>query len=92
VSKELSALMGVPVKEGGNSNFVGLQFEVMKQRYLGAHGHLAIGTNFIDRAVAYMERSGYAIRNETRNVKNGKLAAVYIEKEIGGFALHLLQI
>lgn len=92
VSDELSTLLGVPVKEGNSSNFVGLQFEIMKKKYLGAHGHLAIGTNFIERAMAHMERRGYAIRHETRYEKNGKLSAVYLEKEIGGFALHLLQL
>ncbi|MGE5313353.1 MAG: bifunctional 4-hydroxy-2-oxoglutarate aldolase/2-dehydro-3-deoxy-phosphogluconate aldolase [Acidobacteriota bacterium] len=92
VSNELAALTGMPVKEGTSSNFVGMQFEVMKKKFLGTHGHLAIGTNFIERAMAYMERRGYAIRHETRYEKNGKLASVYLEQEIGGFALHLLQL
>jgi 2-dehydro-3-deoxyphosphogluconate aldolase / (4S)-4-hydroxy-2-oxoglutarate aldolase len=92
VARELSTLMGVPVKEGNSSNFVGTQFEVMKKKYLGAHGHLAIGTNFIDRAIAHLERRGYRILQESKTEKNGKLAAVYLEQEIGGFALHLLQL
>jgi hypothetical protein len=39
-----------------------------------------------------MERKGYTIQYDTKSEKNGKLAAVYLDKEIGGFALHLLQI
>ncbi len=91
IARELSLLLGAPVKEGNSSNFVGTQFEVLKRQYLGAHGHLAIGTNFIDRAVAHLERRGYRIIEESKTEKNGKLAAVYLEQEIGGFALHLLQ-
>jgi 2-dehydro-3-deoxyphosphogluconate aldolase/(4S)-4-hydroxy-2-oxoglutarate aldolase len=92
VANELSALLGAPVKEGNSSNFVGTQFEVMKKKYMGIHGHLAIGTNFIDRAIAHLERKGYKTIDESRTEKNGKLAAVYLEQEIGGFALHLLQL
>jgi 2-dehydro-3-deoxyphosphogluconate aldolase / (4S)-4-hydroxy-2-oxoglutarate aldolase len=91
-ARELSALVGAPVKEGNSSIFVGSQFEVMKKKYLGAHGHLAIGTNFINRAIAHLERKGYKILHDTKTEKNGKLAAVYLEQEIGGFALHLLQL
>jgi len=92
IARELSLLLGAPVKEGNSSNFVGTQFEVLKRQYLGAHGHLAIGTNFIDRAVAHLGRRGYKIIEESKTEKNGKLAAVYLEQEIGGFALHLLQV
>ena len=92
VADELSSLMGVPVKEGTSSIFVGTQFEVMKKKYLGAHGHLAIGTNFIDRAISHLERKGCRIIEESKTHKNGKLVAVYLEQEIGGFALHLLQL
>jgi 2-dehydro-3-deoxyphosphogluconate aldolase / (4S)-4-hydroxy-2-oxoglutarate aldolase len=92
IANDLSKLLGAPVKEGNSSNFVGTQFEVMKKKYLGLHGHLAIGTNFIDRAIAHLERRGYKIIDESRTEKNGKLAAVYLEEEIGGFALHLLQL
>ncbi len=92
VANELSALLGAPVKEGNSSNFVGTQFEVMKKKYLGVHGHLAIGTNFIERAIDHLARRGYRIIEESRTEKNGKLAAVYLEQEIGGFALHLLQL
>jgi 2-dehydro-3-deoxyphosphogluconate aldolase/(4S)-4-hydroxy-2-oxoglutarate aldolase len=91
VAKELSALLGTPVKEGNTSYFVGTQFEVMNTKYLGAHGHLAIGTNFIHRAVAHLERKGYRILHESASEKNGKLATVYLVQEIGGFAVHLLQ-
>ncbi len=87
----MSQLFNFPIKDGNSSLFAGTQVEFMKQPYLGAHGHIAIGTNFIDRAVAYFERMGVKILSDTKKEKDGKLIAVYLEKEIGGFAIHLLQ-
>lgn len=88
----LSALFGQPIKEGNSSNFVGTQVEVMKKQYLGTHGHIAVGTNFIERAIAYFERKGYTFRPETNVEKNGKRVAIYLQQEIAGYAFHLLQL
>lgn len=85
-------LVGMPVRDAGGALFVGAQFEFLKRQFLGAHGHIAIGTNFIDRAVAYCERRGYTFRPETRNEKNGALQTLYFEKEFAGFAVHLIQV
>ncbi len=88
---ELASLLSLDVKEGNSSVFAGKEFEVMKSKFLGEHGHIAVGTNSIDRAVAYFERSGISILPETKKEKNGAVAAVYLDKEIAGFAVHLLQ-
>lgn len=85
-------LVGMPVRDAGGAVFVGVQFEFLKRQFLGAHGHIAIGTNFIDRAVAYCERRGYRFRPETRNEKSGALQTIYFEKEFAGFAAHLIQV
>ena len=88
----LGSIVPFPQKDGTGSVFVGTQFEVLKRNFLGAHGHLAIGTHFIHRAVAHLEAKGFRMRPDTRNEKDGKLLSVYLEEEIGGFALHLLQL
>ncbi|MCU0452702.1 MAG: bifunctional 4-hydroxy-2-oxoglutarate aldolase/2-dehydro-3-deoxy-phosphogluconate aldolase [Bacteroidetes bacterium] len=85
-------LVGMPVRDAGGALFVGVEFEFLKRQFLGTHGHIAISTNFIDRAVAYCERRGYRFRPETRNEKNGVLQTVYFEKEFAGFAVHLIQV
>ena len=91
-AKIAETLFRFPVKEGNSSNFAGTQLEFMKKPYLGQHGHIAIGTNFIDRAAAFLERKGFALRPETRVEKNGKTVAVYLQQELAGFAIHLLQL
>ena len=80
------------VRDTTGSFFVGTQFEVLKRQYLGIHGHIAIGTNFIDRAIAYLALRGIGVKPETKNMKDGKLSTVYLDLELGGFAVHLVQL
>ncbi len=59
---------------------------------LGARGHIAIGTNFVDRAAAYLARIGVEFHEETRKYDaKGKLTSVYLKDEIGGFACCLVK-
>lgn len=87
----LSRLFYLPVKEGTSSIFAGPGFEVMKNQYLGKHGHIAIATNDIHRAIAYLKMKDISVLTETAKEKDGKLKAIYIAQEISEFALHLLQ-
>jgi 2-dehydro-3-deoxyphosphogluconate aldolase/(4S)-4-hydroxy-2-oxoglutarate aldolase len=88
----MASLLRFPIKDGTSSVFVGTAFEFTKRKFPGAHGHLAIGTHFIRRAIACLERHGCKVRPDTMSEKNGKLIAVYLDAEIGGFAVHLLQL
>jgi 2-dehydro-3-deoxyphosphogluconate aldolase/(4S)-4-hydroxy-2-oxoglutarate aldolase len=92
VAEQLRAVFGFAVDEQEGSIFVGTQFEVLKRTCLGARGHVAIGTHFIDRAVDYFRRKGIAAKEETRNIVDDRLRSVYLEPEPGGFAIHLLQM
>lgn len=85
-------LFGFTKKVGGSSIFAGTGIEVMKEPYLGANGHIAIQTNYIDRAIFHLEAQGYSFNQDSMKYdKNGKLVAIYFEQEIGGFAVHLVQ-
>ena len=91
VAGSFEKLFGFTKKVGGSSVFAGTSIEVMKAPYLGANGHIAIGTNYIDRAVYHMELQGFEFDMDTAKYKNGKLIAVYLKGELGGFAVHLVQ-
>ena len=58
----------------------------------GKYGHVAIRTNFVDRAIAYLNRIGVAIdaSSITYDAK-GKPKFAYLRDEIAGFAFHLIQ-
>jgi 2-dehydro-3-deoxyphosphogluconate aldolase/(4S)-4-hydroxy-2-oxoglutarate aldolase len=87
----LSELLQLSTTEGSSSIFVGAGFEFTKKKFPGDNGHLAIGTHFPSRAKAYLERRGHDFRTETASEKDGRLMSIYLQQEIGGFALHLLQ-
>lgn len=80
-------------KEAANSSiFAGTGIELMKTPYLGTNGHIAIVTNYIDRAVYHLEMQGIEFDMDTAKCNNkGKLNAVYLKGEYGGFAIHLVQ-
>jgi 2-dehydro-3-deoxyphosphogluconate aldolase/(4S)-4-hydroxy-2-oxoglutarate aldolase len=63
----------------------------MKNQYLGKHGHIAIATNDIYRAIAYLKTKGISTLHEIAKEKDGKLKAIYLDQEVSGFAIHLLQ-
>ena len=91
-AKLLSLLVGYPVKEGTKGAFVGEAFEVLKSRGPGKYGHIAIRTNFVDRAMAYFKRMGFEFDESTTTYdEKGKPKFVYFKDEICGFAIHLLK-
>lgn len=90
-AKLFSNIFNFPIKEGNSSVFAGPGVEVMKKKYLGKHGHICIATNDIQRAVFYLARKGISVLSETAKKSDGKLKAIYLDREISGFALHLMQ-
>ena len=92
VTRQLGAIFNMPVKEGNSSNFAGKGFEVNKSKGLGVHGHLAVATNSIARAIACLERKGVKIDpGSAKTDAAGNMVAVYLKDEVNGYAIHLLQ-
>lgn len=86
-------IFGKPVKVGNSSIFVSNEIEVMKTPNLGKYGHIAIRTNYIERAMNYLSSVlgvEFDATTEKRDAK-GTLKAIYLKEEIGGFAVHLVQ-
>ncbi len=92
IAGAFSSLFGMQKKTGNSSVFAGTAVEAMKSPYLGKNGHIAVATNYIDRAVNYLSMKGVAFNEESakRDAK-GNLTAIYLKDEIGGFAVHLVQ-
>ncbi len=92
VATAFERLFGFAKNDGSSSIFAGTGIEVMKSPYLGQKGHIAIQTNYIDRAIYHMEAQGFTFREDSKKYgKNDKLVAIYLKEELGGFAVHLLQ-
>ncbi len=80
------------MKDGNSSTFAGTGFEFMKSPYLGAHGHIAISTLNITRAIAWLARKG--VRHEARDGQGkGRQDDRRLpgHARFPGFAIHLLQ-
>ena len=84
-AKKIALLTGLPMREHGPiSYFVGEEYELMKNANRGTHGHIAIATNSVERAVWHLERRGFEFEPAGPGPR-------YIKGEIGGFGIHLQQ-
>jgi 2-dehydro-3-deoxyphosphogluconate aldolase/(4S)-4-hydroxy-2-oxoglutarate aldolase len=91
-AKLICTLFGLDYKEGNKSTFCGSEFELMHTPYYGKNGHIAIATNFPDRAKAYLESQGIEFIDETAGYDDkGNLKIIYLKEEIAGFAIHLVK-
>jgi len=90
-AKTFEKAFGFDCREGNSSIFASSGIEIMKSPYLGSKGHLAIYTNQVERAVAYLEKKGFTADESTFKRKNGRLSAAYLTGETGGFAVHLVR-
>ena len=91
-AKLICAMFGLDCKVGNSSTFAGSEFEFMHTKYLGTHGHIAIATNFPDRARAYLERMGIEFNEDTAKYDaKGNLTICYLKGEVCGFAIHIVK-
>lgn len=84
-------LFGFPIRDDGWSFFAGSGIEVMKEPYMGTHGHIAIGTPDISAAQAELEARGFVFDPSTiKRRADGTINVIYLKEEICGFAIHLV--
>lgn len=92
VADGFDKLFGFKKRETEVSFFAGTFIETMKTPYRGTKGHIAIGCNNVDRAVAYLDALGVKVDMSTAKYdEKNRLKFVYLPDEIGGFAVHLTQ-
>jgi len=89
IADRFAFLLGAEKKVGNSSIFAGSGIEVTKMPLRGEKGHIAIATNSVDRAVYHLERVGFKFNYETAVYDaDNKLKVIYLDEEIGGFAVH----
>jgi 2-dehydro-3-deoxyphosphogluconate aldolase/(4S)-4-hydroxy-2-oxoglutarate aldolase len=88
----MGSMFGFDCDESAGGIAAGSCFEFMKKPYLGERGHIAIGTNFLDRAMFRFETMGFKFdRSQDKFSDRGDLKAAYFADEFFGFAIHLIQ-
>ena len=76
-------MFGFEKKVGNSSIFAGTGIEIMKSSYLGTNGHIAIQTNYIQRAMYHLEKRGFSFNMETAKYdEKSNLKAVYFNGEL----------
>lgn len=91
-AKMFETVFGFQAEENPSSIFNDKYVEVLKRKYLGAMGHIAVETNFVERAVEYLKRRGVEFLEESAVYRpDRKLQAIYLKEEFGGFAVHLVR-
>ncbi len=91
-AKMFGALFGWQVEPGKDSIYAGPKLELMKGGSRGTCGHIAVAVNDIHGAKAYLESKGCAFAADSAKYDpEGKLIVIYLQDEIAGFAVHLLQ-
>lgn len=84
-------LFNLAPREGAGSIFAGEGIEITKTPFLGERGHIALRCHQVERAVAYLAAAGVGTRPETARSDRGRLKSIYLDLELGGFALHLVR-
>ena len=87
----LNNMFSFEKKVGNSSIFSGTGFELMKKKGRGTNGHIAIATNYIERAIYHLENRGFEFDKDSIVIKEGRMKAIYFKGDFGGFAIHLVQ-
>lgn len=74
------------------SHFAGRGFEILNQKGRGKNGHIGIYTPYPEKAMRYLGKQGVRFVEEsiTRNKKTKAINFVYLDLEIAGFGVHLI--
>ena len=85
-------IFGFPKEDRGGAYFAGDIIEVMKKPFYGRHGHIAVSTADAGCAARYLQARGVKLNWPSAGYNpDGRLRVVYLQDEIGGFAVHILQ-
>ena len=91
LAQEFSNSFYLNYKLGNSSIFAGSEFELMKTMYLGSKGHIALGVNNVDRAIHNLALKGFTFNMDTLKKDDAGVKVIYLNEEIGGFAIHLIR-
>ncbi len=92
VAGQFEQFFHFPKEDKGGAFFAGPYIESMKKPFYGTHGHIAISTPCPARAAWYLQKRGAKFNWDSAGYnEDGSLRVVYLQDEIGGFAVHIVQ-
>ena len=79
------------VRETSKGYFGSEMVEIMVKEHFGTKGHIAVGVNNVERALAYYRALGVAFDEDSITYDDaGDAKFAYFKEEIGGFKIHLV--
>lgn len=91
VADEFERAFGFRKKVGNSSVFSDTYMEMMKTPFRGKMGHIAVGTNSVERAAYQLGARGFGIDPDSVKYNaQGVMNVAYLKHEFGGFAVHLV--
>lgn len=92
ITARFAELFGWEHKPGNSAIFAGSYVECKKAEKIGTHGHIAIATGNVRRAVYQLEQKGVKFDMSTVAYdEDGRIKLIYLDEEIGGFKVHLVE-
>ncbi len=91
-AQTLCTLFGFQYYKKPKSHFAGKGFEILNTSGRGRNGHIGIYTPYPEKAMYYLEKKGidFVESSITRNKKTKLVNFVYLDIEIAGFGVHLI--
>lgn len=91
-AQTLCSLFNFTYYKKPKSHFAGRGFEILNQPGRGRNGHIGIYTPYPEKAMRYLGKKGVRFVEEsiTRNKKTKAINFVYLDLEIAGFGVHLI--
>ena len=91
-AKMFANIFGFELREDSKSIFAGKGVEIMKSKGFGDNGHIAIGTNYMNRAVRYLKAMGVKFDDDSKKIDDkGNLRLIYLADDFCGFRIHLVR-
>lgn len=91
VADKFEKAFGFDKKVGNSSVFASAYMEMMKSPFRGAHGHIAVATDSVKRAVYQLKLRGFEVdESSIKYGADGVMNVAYLKDEFGGFAVHLV--
>jgi 2-dehydro-3-deoxyphosphogluconate aldolase/(4S)-4-hydroxy-2-oxoglutarate aldolase len=89
-ARRLAAAFDFGLRYGSSSVFPSEELEFLYKPGRGTHGHIGIKTNSIPRALHYLEQRGFKADPASFKHRGDTLVLAYLQEEISGFAIHLI--
>lgn len=91
-AQTLCTLFGFQYYKKPKSHFAGKGFEILNTPGRGTNGHIGIYTPYPEKAMYYLGKKGihFVESSITRNKKTKLINFVYLDLEIAGFGVHLI--